>query len=442
VLEARGHRAAAISFGSVLATRLGLERAAIGLARGGRMRVVALSHSASFDPRAGWIAALESAMDEAADQDATIEHPARPGAPPRIARAHERLARLHDAGATCTTPLASGGRVVGALTLEAPPGEAISAEAVRFAEDAASLLGPAMALQRACDAGPLERARERLRRHWSRIRGPGHPRAKAAFALVGLALPLVALAPATYRVRADATLEGRVQRAIVAGVDGFVGEARVRAGDVVKHGELLGRLDERDLVLERRRWAARRDQLRKEYREALASHERSEASIRRARLAEADAQLALLDEGLARTRLEAPFDGVVVEGDLSQALGSPVEKGQVLFQVASLDGYRIVLEVDERDIADVAPGQRGELALAALPGSPLPVQVEAVTPVSRAEGGRNTFRVEARLEGPDRALRPGMEGVAKVVVGRRRLLWTWTHGLADWLRLALWSWWP
>jgi hypothetical protein len=58
----------------------------------------------------------------------------------------------------------------------------------------------------------------------------------------------------------------------------------------------------------------------------------------------------------------ADFDGVVVLGDLSQSLGSPVEKGQVLFEVAPLNSYR-ELRVDERDIAEVAVGQRGPLLL-------------------------------------------------------------------------------
>ena len=76
------------------------------------------------------------------------------------------------------------------------------------------------------------------------------------------------------------------------------------------------------------------------------------------------------------------------------------------------------------------------------PGKPLPLVVERVTPVATADDGRNFFRVEARLEGPTPALRPGMEGVAKIEVGERRLIWIWTHSLVDWLRLWIWTWLP
>ena len=65
-----------------------------------------------------------------------------------------------------------------------------------------------------------------------------------------------------------------------------------------------------------------------------------------AQIEQAEAQLALVEEQLSRARLVAPFDGFIVVGDLSQSLGSPVERGDVLFEVAPLDGFRVVLEVD------------------------------------------------------------------------------------------------
>jgi len=39
-------------------------------------------------------------------------------------------------------------------------------------------------------------------------------------------------------------------------------------------------------------------------------------------------------------------------------------------------------------------------------------------------------------------LRPGMEGIGKVTIDRRRLIWVWTHEAIDWVRLQLWRWIP
>jgi hypothetical protein len=50
--------------------------------------------------------------------------------------------------------------------------------------------------------------------------------------------------------------------------------------------------------------------------------------------------------------------------------------------------------------------------------------------------------VEATAKGATENLRPGMEGVGKIQVERRKLLWIWTHKLVHWVRMWVWSWWP
>ena len=188
--------------------------------------------------------------------------------------------------------------------------------------------------------------------------------------VAGLLL-FLAIASGDFRIDAEAKLEGRVQRVVVAPFDGYIAEAPARAGDIVEEDQLLARLEDRDLKLEHAKWSGERAQLLKSQREALAKHERAEHSILHARREQAEAELALAEEKLARTRLRAPLAGIVVSGDLSQSLGAPIERGEVLFEVAPLDAYRIMLQIDERDIAHVQPGQRGELALSR-PAAPAP----------------------------------------------------------------------
>jgi hypothetical protein len=50
--------------------------------------------------------------------------------------------------------------------------------------------------------------------------------------------------------------------------------------------------------------------------------------------------------------------------------------------------------------------------------------------------------VEARLDEHSERLRPGMEGVGKIMIDRRRLIWIWTHELIEWISLKIWTWWP
>ena len=161
-----------------------------------------------------------------------------------------------------------------------------------------------------------------------------------------------------------------------------------------------------------------------------------------AQLNQVEAGLALVADKLARTSLKAPFDGVVISGDLNPLLGTPVEQGKILFQIAPLNEYRVILQVDERDIAQVKTGQPGQLTLSGMVGDRLAFAVDQITPVSTAQEGRNFFRVEARLEKTSERVRPGMEGVGKIAIGERKLIWIWTHSLVDWLRLSIWKWMP
>jgi hypothetical protein len=119
-----------------------------------------------------------------------------------------------------------------------------------------------------------------------------------------------------------------------------------------------------------------------------------------------------------------------------------VERGSVLYEVAPLSSFRLILKVDERDVGDIKEGQRGNILLSAFPREPVPFQVQKITPVSTAKEGRNYFRVEAALDYDEPRLRPGMEGVGKIEVERRRYAWIWSHQAIDSLRLMLWKWMP
>jgi len=435
-------QAAATAVVTELATTLGCERVSIGFMKGRHIHVKALSHSAAFGKKTNLIRALAAAMDEAADQLATVIFPPHKGGPFQVTRAHAELLRQHGAGTICTIPLTAGGKVLGAMVLERPSGEEFDARTVELCEHAALLVGPVLDVKRKEDRWLAQKAIDSLATHWRHLVGPRHVALKLWVAIAVAVVLFLAFAKGEYQITADANLEGTVQRSIAAAIPGYIAQADARAGDVVRKGALLATIDDRDLRLERLKWVSQRAQRTSEYREAMAAHERAKVRVLEAQLAQAEAQIALIDEQLQRTRIVAPFDAIVVKGDLSQSLGAPVERGNVLFELAPLDTYRVIMKVDERDIPDVAVGQSGYLALASMPQEPVPLVVDKITPVSAVEEGRNFFRVEGAVKGGIEKLRPGMEGVGKIQVDQRRLVWIWTHKLVHWVRMWVWRWWP
>ena len=443
LLEARGFRDSTTAFTTQLASHLGCDRVTLGVLSGKRVRVAAVSHSPQFERRANLVRAIESAMEEAVDQGESVVYPPVDERRAVVTRAHEALLRESEAGCAATFPLMHGHEVVGALTLERAPGQRFDAPALSVCEAVAAVAGPIIELKRVGNAGLPAHAGRSAKGLWQRIAGPGDAGFKLGALLALAVAAFFAFANGEFRIAADATLEGTVQRAVAAPISGYVKEAPLRAGDVVAKDQVIGRFDDRDLSLERLKLRSERDQYERQLREAMSKRERGQAQILRARIDQAQAQLALVEEQLARTVMSAPFDGVIVRGDLTQSLGAPVERGQVLFEIAPLDGYRVALQVDERDIAHVFPGQRGELTIASMPGERLAIAVKSVTPVNTARDGRNYFKVEATLDAAaGERLRPGMQGVAKIHVDERKLVWIWTRSFTDWLRLWLWSWLP
>lgn len=433
---------AATAFVTALSTGLECDRVSIGFERGGRVRVSSVSHSAQPSDQTNLMRAIAAAMDEAVDQRAVVVYPPLPDRKSQASRAHEELARQHGAGSICSIPLSAGDRIVGVLTLERPADQPFSQATVELGEALAALAGPILEIQRREDRWLITKCGLWLRDLAGKIIGPRHMVLKLSLVALAALAVFLTVAVGEYRVSATAALEPIVRRAVVAPFAGYITEAQARAGDIVRRDQVLAALDDRDLRLQRLKWSTQLDQIAKQAQQAQAQRNAAQVVILAAQMDQARAEMALLDDQLSRSRLRTPVDGIVVSGDLSQSLRAPVERGQVLFEVAPLNAFRLILQVDERAIGDVREGQGGTLVLAGVPHEGWDFRVAKITPVSIAREGRNYFRVECTLLRHSERLRPGMEGVGKISIGERKLVWIWTHELIDWVRLALWTWLP
>ncbi|MGD2053311.1 MAG: HlyD family efflux transporter periplasmic adaptor subunit [Gammaproteobacteria bacterium] len=432
--------AAASSVVTELATRLSCERVSIGFREGRELKLYALSHSARFESKQNLIKRIEAAIEEAVDQKETLLYPA-PDDSAYMLQAHTELARNYGGKFICTVPLIHNEKVVGGVIFERSENATeFLPETVELCEQLAALFAPVLEYRRLNDRPLPAKVWELLKSLLSLIAGRGHLGMKFGIALSVTVILLLTFVQWEYRVSANSVLEGTIERVITAPEEGYIKDAPARPGDLVTAKQALAMLDDRDLQLEKLKWTGKQKQVAKEYREALASRDRSQIGILRAQLDQAQAQIEILDKKLQRTVISAPISGVVVSGDFTRALGSPVERGQILYKVSPLDEYRVLLDVDESDIAELAVGMKGELTLSAAAEDTFAIVVDKITPVSVPGDGANYFQVEASLVATPEFLRPGMQGVSKIDIGERRLLWIWTHKLVDWLRLQLWKW--
>ena len=419
-----------------VASQHGCQRVCIGLNSGRRIKVDAVSGVVDFDTRSTLMIDIADAMAETRDAGSTLSIPVATESQV-VPQKHASLAEQLKQPALLSVPLVDDERCIGVLFLERD--RSFTDIERTQAERLAILIAPLLALKQMEAMGLMLWMKRHTVRFLKTVFGRRYLGFKLGVSLVALLIFASTLHTQMFRVNANAVLEASVQRAVVSSFPSFLTQVNKRAGDLVQRGDVLAQLDSEDLELQRIALVGERDKLSREYRATLAQRDRSNVRVLAAKQSQLQAQIDLVDSQISRAELVAPVDGVVLSGDLSQALGSPIERGQLLFEVASLHDYRLVLHLDETDVGWVTTESRGQLRLRSLADQTFGFHVTAITPVSEPAQGVNTFRVEAELsEFPD-SFRPGMEGVAKIDVEPRSLAWIWTHSFVAWVRLKAWK---
>lgn len=150
---------------------------------------------------------------------------------------------------------------------------------------------------------------------------------------------------------------------------------------------------------------------RKELLEFEAELRRAEAAVQSAR----DKLAALGGAGGSGSRfvVTAPFAGSVLARDA--ALGEMTDPADTLFTIADLSRVWIELDVFERDLGAVRPGQEVTVTTAAYPGQTFAGRIVYVGDV--LDPAKRTVRARVEVPNEQRLLKPGMFATARVETG-------------------------
>ncbi|MGA8492713.1 MAG: efflux RND transporter periplasmic adaptor subunit [Terriglobales bacterium] len=246
--------------------------------------------------------------------------------------------------------------------------------------------------------------------------------------------PLQAV-PTDYIASGPIVVEDQVD--LAAQRDGVVAEVFVEAGAPVKKGQLLARLDDRQLTADRdaaaakarsmeadlKNWEAgakvakaerdRAEQLwqaniiaKSEEEKTKYQYDANEFEVERQRedMKYAQDELRSLELELEKTRITAPFDGVVARRYLR--VGQEVAKNDRLFWISAVGPLRVKFALPETYLGRVQKGTELVVVAAATPGEIHQAKVLLVSPV--VDPSSDTIDVTAELQGPSADLRPGM----------------------------------
>lgn len=436
ILPRQRFRDASIALCNRIASDLDAELTFLGWNLEGSAKVAAISRTESFNRKMNLVELIEKAMDECIDQEDPVRAPGDESTG-TVNRVHSDAVRTGGFGHLLSVPLRDNGETVAVLTVQRSdrPFDPDEIERVNLLLD---LVSPRLASLRTTDRWLGARMASGARRFFAGIVGPTHTWTKVAAVLGAVAFGFLLLFKMPHRVEGAFTLKSERLRNVPSPFDGFLDEVLVAPGDAVTEGQILARLDDEDIRLERDAAAAEVRRYRREAEMARVRGESAEMRIAEAMAAEAQARMEIAEYRLVRATLRAPVAGIVLEGDLRERIDAPVRQGDLLFTLAPPGPLYADATVMERDIHRVEVGAGGEIALVARPEERIPCRVVRIEPSGYPGEAGNVFTV--RLEADDQMgwWRPGMGGVVKIDGEEKSVIEILTWRTVDFLRMYFW----
>ena len=437
--QAEHFQATVMALCNELAARFACSRVTLGWMKGKYARVQAISHVEKFEPRMNVVRELEAVMEESGDQDRDILFTPGHEGDNIVSRAHEQFTRQNGLSSLMTVSLKDDQDLLGFIVCERSD-VPFSTRDVRKLRAVCDFASPTLSKLFSGDLWFGARLSRWLGRARVKVFGFEHSLLKAGILALCIGVGVIMFSRWDYRVEAPCLLRTDTLGYLTAPFNGYVESMDVEVGDNVSRGDLLLDLDTRELLLEEASVLAEYNRNLRSMEKARAQNALADMKISQARIDQSRAELERIQYFLSRARMIAPFDGIVVEGDRKKLLGSPVQKGDLMFKLARIDELFVDLDVEEQDIHEISVGMGGEIAFLSRPDIKFPIRVERISPVARVkEGEGNVFVVRAVFTtDPAAWWRPGISGVGKLDVGRRSLAWILTHRTMDFLRIYFW----
>ncbi|MBI1807337.1 MAG: efflux RND transporter periplasmic adaptor subunit [Ignavibacteria bacterium] len=224
----------------------------------------------------------------------------------------------------------------------------------------------------------------------------------------------------TDKFEAVGTIEAIEAITVVSEIDGAVKAFPFTEGGFIRRGELIGQLDDSQLAAELARAEALRSQNQSTYdrvkaivdQKAGAPQDLDDAA---AALKVAQANLDLAQARFAKTRIVAPFDGII--GARRVSIGAFLRAGQAIADLANIDEIRVAFSAPERFLPRLNKGATVSVSTTAFAGYELNGKIIVIEPM--IDAATRSARVVARVQNVGRKFRPGMSANISAVLSER-----------------------
>ena len=203
------------------------------------------------------------------------------------------------------------------------------------------------------------------------------------------------------------TVRPKLSATVSAKVTATIEQIPVKAGDTVTNGQLLAKLDDRELRAEFDRAKGDYDRLKTLLDQQAIAQSEFDAVNARYRVAQA---------ALSYARVAAPFDGVVAAKTCD--VGDLTAPNKPLFVIEQTGAYRLEARVPERFAAAAAAGKNVHVIVDAT-GETCPGTIGESEPSADAMSRGFLVKIDLQCRQP---VQSGMFGRAQLVIGQRSAL--------------------
>ncbi len=222
------------------------------------------------------------------------------------------------------------------------------------------------------------------------------------------------------KFEAVGTIEAIEQVTIVSEIDAVVMSVPFEEGNYIKSGELIAQLDDSQLAAEVNRAEALHSQSKSTYNRVKTIVDQNAGTPQDlddalAALKVAEADLKLAEARLAKTRIVAPFDGMV--GARRISTGTFLRTGNAITELANLSEIRVVFSAPERFLSQLKRGAKVMVSTPVYPGYEVEGKIIAIEPI--IDFTTRSARIVARVNNPGQKFRSGMSANVSAVLSER-----------------------
>lgn len=232
---------------------------------------------------------------------------------------------------------------------------------------------------------------------------------------------IVTLSTVTDRFESVGSIDASEMITVVSEIEALVVALPFREGAPINKGDLIAQLDDSKLAAEVAKAEATVEQRRASYeriksvvdQKAAAPQDLDDAA---AELKRAEAELTYARANLGKTRIVAPFSGVV--GARRVSPGAFLRAGSAITDLTQFETIKVAFSAPERFYPSLTRGSQVEVSTTAFPDYVLTGTIDVIEPM--IDQATRSVKIIAKVKNPEGKFRPGMSANVSAVLRERQ----------------------